>query len=96
MQWHVYCICTCPSCKAGSGICRGESLGPWSRSHPAPPPLLARPTAGSPTATLPVHRTPVVVVVYHVTIVAIGHGLLTKFWPLVLGCVPRTAGSSII
>ena len=25
----------------------------------------------------------VVVVVYHVTIVAIGHGLLKKFWPLV-------------
>ena len=38
----------------------------------------------------------VVVVVYHVTIVAIGHGLLKKFWPLVLGCVLRTAGSSII
>ena len=27
----------------------------------------------------------VVVVVYHVTIVAIGHGLLKKFWPMVLG-----------
>ena len=25
-----------------------------------------------------------VVVAYHVTIVAIGHGLLKKFWPLVL------------
>ena len=37
-----------------------------------------------------------VVVVYHVIIVAIGHGLLKKFWPLVLGCVLRTAGSSII
>ena len=37
-----------------------------------------------------------VIVVYHVTIVAIGHGLLKKFWPLVLGCVLRTAGSSII
>ena len=36
------------------------------------------------------------VVVYHVTIVAIGHGMLKKFWPLVLGCVLRTAGSSII
>ena len=33
---------------------------------------------------------------YHVTIVAIGHGLLKKFWPLALGCVLRTAGSSII
>ena len=32
-----------------------------------------------------------VVVVYHVTIVTIGHGLLKKFWPLVLGCVLRTA-----
>ena len=32
-----------------------------------------------------------VVVVYHVTIVAIGHGLLKKFWPLVIGCVLRTA-----
>ena len=31
----------------------------------------------------------VVVVVYHVTIVATGHGLLKKFWPLVLGCVLR-------
>ena len=38
----------------------------------------------------------VVVVVYHVTIVAIGHGLLKEFWALVLGCVLRTAGSSII
>ena len=37
-----------------------------------------------------------VVVVYDVTIVAIGHGLLKKFWPLVLGCVLRTAGSLII
>ena len=37
-----------------------------------------------------------VVVVYHVTIVAIGHGSLKKFWPLVIGCVLRTAGSSII
>ena len=37
-----------------------------------------------------------VVVVYHVSIVAIGHGLLKKFGPLVLGCVLRTAGSSII
>ena len=38
----------------------------------------------------------VVVIVYHVTIVAIGQGLLKKFWPFVLGCVLRTAGSSII
>ena len=38
----------------------------------------------------------VVVVVYHVTIVAIGHGLLKKFWPMVTGCVLRTAGSSLI
>ena len=38
----------------------------------------------------------VVVVVDHVTIVAVGHGLLKKFWPLALGCVLRTAGSSII
>ena len=36
------------------------------------------------------------VVVYNVTIVAIGHGLLMKFWPLVIGCVLRTAGNSII
>ena len=34
-----------------------------------------------------------VVVVYHVTIVATGHGFLKKFWPLALGCVLRTAGS---
>ena len=38
-----------------------------------------------------------VVVVYHVTIVAIGHGLLMKFWPfMVIGCVLRTAGSSFM
>ena len=36
------------------------------------------------------------VVVCHVTIVSIGHGLLKKFWLLVIGCVLRTAGSSII
>ena len=36
------------------------------------------------------------VAVYHVTILAIGHGLLTKFWPMVIGCILRTAGSSII
>ena len=35
----------------------------------------------------------IVVVVYHVTIVAIGHWLLKKFWPLVLGCVLRIAES---
>ena len=38
----------------------------------------------------------VLVVVYHVTIVAIGHGLVKKFQPLVIGCVLRTAGSSMI
>ena len=37
-----------------------------------------------------------VVVVYHVTIVAIGHGLLKKLWSVVKGCVLRTAGSFII
>ena len=37
-----------------------------------------------------------VVVVYHVTIVAIGNGLLKKFWSMMIGCVLRTAGSSII
>ena len=37
-----------------------------------------------------------VVVVYHVTIVAIKHGLLKKFCPMVIGCVLRTAGSPII
>ena len=37
-----------------------------------------------------------VVVVYHVAIVAIGHGLSKTFWPLVIGRVLRTAGSSII
>ena len=34
--------------------------------------------------------------VYHVTIVASGHGLLKKFWPLVIGCVLRTAGRSFM
>ena len=38
----------------------------------------------------------IVVVVNHVTTVAIGHRVLKKFWPMVLGCVLRTAGSSII
>ena len=32
------------------------------------------------------------VVVNHVTIVKIGHRLLKKCWPLVLGCVLRTVG----
>ena len=41
-------------------------------------------------------RFSVVFVVCHVTIVAIGQGLLKKFWPLVIGCVLRTIGSSII
>ena len=45
---------------------------------------------------LPVSHAVVIVVVYYVTIVAIGHGLLKKFWPLLLGCVLRTAGSYII
>ena len=30
---------------------------------------------------------------YHATIVAIGHGLLNVFWPMVIGCVLRTEGS---
>ena len=41
----------------------------------------------------------VVVLVYHVAIVAIENVLLKKFWPLVLmveECVLRTAGSSFI
>ena len=29
-------------------------------------------------------KVPTVVVVYHVTIVAIGHGMLKKFWPMVI------------
>ena len=37
-----------------------------------------------------------VVVVYHITIVAIGHRMLKKFLPMVIGCVLRTARSSII
>ena len=37
-----------------------------------------------------------VVVVYHSTIEAIGQKLLKKFWPMVIGSVLRTAGSSII
>ena len=37
-----------------------------------------------------------VVVVCHVNVVTIGHGLLMKFWPMVIGCVLRTARSSMI
>ena len=37
-----------------------------------------------------------VVVVYYKTIVAIGHGLKRKFWLMVIGCILRIAGSSII
>ena len=33
------------------------------------------------------------VVVYHVTNVAIEHGLLEKFWPIITDCVLRTAGT---
>ena len=32
-----------------------------------------------------------VVEAYHVTIRAIGHGLLKKYWPLLIDCVLRTA-----
>ena len=31
-----------------------------------------------------------VVAVYHVTILGIAHGLVKKFWPMVIGCVLRT------
>jgi len=41
---------------------------------------------------LPVH---VVVVVHHVTFVAIGHGLLEEILPMVIGYVLRTVGSSV-
>ena len=37
-----------------------------------------------------------VVAVHHLTIAAIGHGLLNTFWPMLIGCVFRTAGSSVI
>ena len=37
-----------------------------------------------------------VVVIYHLAIIAIGHGLLKKCRPLVIGCVLRSAGSGII
>ena len=37
----------------------------------------------------------VVVVVYHVTIVAGGHGLMKTLWSMALDCVLRPAGSSI-
>ena len=36
------------------------------------------------------------VVVYHVIIVSIGHGLLKKFWHMVIGCGLRAAGSTYI
>ena len=39
---------------------------------------------------------PGVVAVNHVTIVAIGHVFLKKFWLMVKGCVLRTAGIAII
>ena len=42
------------------------------------------------------NRQPDPVVVYHATIVSIGHYLLMKCWPTVLGCVLRTEGSSPI
>ena len=37
-----------------------------------------------------------VVVVYHVLIVPMGHKLLKKLWPMVIGCILRTAGSSLV
>ena len=39
---------------------------------------------------------PIVVVVYHVTIVSIGHWLFKKFWLMVIGCVLRPAWSFLI
>ena len=41
-----------------------------------------------------IYKVELAVVVYHVAIVAIGHGLLKNFWPMVIGCVLRNAGSS--
>ena len=38
----------------------------------------------------------VVAVVYHVTIVAIGHRMFKEIWPISIGCVLCTAGSSLI
>ena len=38
----------------------------------------------------------IIVVVNRVTIIAIGHGLLKKFLPTGIGCILRTAGSSLI
>ena len=38
----------------------------------------------------------VIVVVYHVTIVAIGHRMFKEIWPISRGCVLCTAGSSLI
>ena len=43
----------------------------------------------------PVHFKSASVVVYHGTSVAIVHGLLKKFWPMVIA-VLRTEGSSIV
>ena len=37
-----------------------------------------------------------VVVVYHVSILAIGHVLFKNFWPMVIGCILLNAGSSHI
>ena len=37
-----------------------------------------------------------VVLVYNVTIVEIGDGLFKKYCPMVIGCVLRTAGSSLL
>ena len=46
--------------------------------------------------TTPSNGTLNIVVVYYVTIiVALGHGLLKKFWLMIIGCVQRTAGSSL-
>ena len=35
----------------------------------------------------------VIVVVYHLTIIAVGHGLLNRLLHMGIGCVQRTAGS---
>ena len=86
-------ICSFQGCTRWHTPARRSSIPPWSIS--------ADPLSGP--LYKPLFKTRLrdggwwtAVVVYHVTIVAIGHGLLKKFRLIEMGCVLRTAGSSTI
>ena len=68
-----------------------RGIAGWRRGRTAAHPRQVH--RGARTGTIWLKSTSDVV---YVTIVVIGHWLMKKFWPLVLGCVLRTAGTLTI